>query len=1424
MRNVLLNLKPTFNIMKLKFYALRTSVLITFLFACILNFSAIGQQSWNPADLSQLKSTHDTNPLIEAREALYFTVDFQSIYADILQLKDDYTLNLPTADGEFHSFYLVENTTMSKELKGKYPEIVTYNIVSTQNHSTWGKLDLSPKGIHAMYKTPGAETIFIDPVFKEDTGTYIVYTRSKYISNKSGDCLVSGEEGKYPADESKVATPYNNCELKTYRLSIAATGEYTLFHGGSVQNAMSAIVTTINRVNMVYERDFGVTLALIENTDLLVYTNPNTDPYTNGSPGAMISQNQSNTNTVIGSANYDIGHVFGTNSGGLAGLGVVCGSQKAQGVTGSAAPIGDSFDIDYVAHEMGHQFGGAHTFNNSCGGNRNNATAMEPGSGSTIMAYAGICTPNVQNNSDDYFHGVSMRQIGIEIESHGCGVATEIVNVSPQIESVTTNVFVPISTPFALSAEASDMDEDDILTYCWEQMNNQISTQPPSAASTGGPNFRSLNPDLSPTRYFPQLSNLAASPSQTWERLPAVGRTMSFRVSVRDNAPGAGCTQFEDATVTFVGSAGPFTVIYPSTSGISWDAFTNETVTWDVANTDQLPVDCQVVDLYLSVDGGDSYPVLLAENVANTGSAEISVPNIATTTARVMVMSNEGTFFDISNSNFTINAVTEGFYLASDTSTQIVCIGDNVVFNISAEAIGSFNDPIALSLQTDPEGITTTFGASTILPGESTTLTLSNTSAVEAGVVDLVVVGTSGSQINLPLQVVFNAVDASIPELAFPENNAEFVSTDVEFNWSMSASPNAVFQFQLALDAGFTDVVNDISQLSENVLFVAGLESETTYFWRVRKSTPCGTSPYSDVYSFTTHSCFDFESTDVPKNISASPGVIASNLEVMGSGIITDVNVTNITGTHFRVSDLVFKLRSPQGTEVTLVSNVCGTNTDFDFGFDDAAVSEEVDCPPTSGQVYLPEQSLTAFNGEDSQGTWQLKIFDQINGAGGSLTDWSIELCFAENGSYLLTTNETAVNVCENSESTFGVTALPVFEFNDAITLSASNLPNGVSASFNPPSISPGESSTVTLAASGIALVGSYEIVINGVSGNVVYDLGIDLNINEEAPAASELLFPENLNNSIPTSVTFEWAESASPAAVYGLDIATDAAFTDVVLSIDDIIDNNYFYAGLSPVETFFWRIRTNNGCGEATSAVFSFSTLPCLIDAGSDLPIAISALPAVYSSEIEVSLTGNVETVRVSGLSGTHFRVSDLSARLISPSGTSVELFANVCGSDEDFDLSFSDDGLAEIDCPPTSGLAYAPSEALSAFVGEAANGVWTLELEDAQSSAGGNFEAWSLEICFDENVFVGVSDVETYHLSIFPNPASDLVTIDLGSASGIDLIHLFDVSGRELKSVAVGNAASIEIDLSAFASGIYFIRATGSAGSASYKLIKAD
>ena len=566
------------------------------------------------------------------------------------------SIDFPYADGTIHQFTAKRNQTMHPAYNAKFPELITLDAYATDGSGAFGKWDITPAGLHAMIFIPGQSTVFIDPMFEGNNEYYIVYRKHDFISDKIMHCDVENFDEAKPSQTNK--SMFGTCELRTYRLALSATAEYTIFHGGSVAQAAAAQVVTMNRVNGVYEKDIAITMVIIPNNNSLIYTTAASDPYTNGTPGTMINQNQTNTDAVIGSSNYDIGHVFGTNSGGLAGLGVVCtGGQKARGVTGSAAPIGDPFDIDYVAHEMGHQFGGNHTQNNNC--NSVAAARREPGSASTIMGYAGICAPNVQNNSDDYFHGYNLQEISNEILSNGhqCEVITALNNTPPVINSTSGNIVVPISTPFILTAHASDVDGD-VLSFLWEQMDNEATTQPPVATATGGPNFRSYDPSLDSNRYFPSLASLASNGPFTWEVLPSVARVMDFRLTVKDNHAVGTCNDFIDLTVTTNASAGPFVVTYPSATGITWVGGSSQTVTWSVANTNVAPINCTDVRILLSVDGGQTYPYVLSATTANDGTETIVCPNVSTNTARVMVMSGAQTFFDISNNNFTITCGT----------------------------------------------------------------------------------------------------------------------------------------------------------------------------------------------------------------------------------------------------------------------------------------------------------------------------------------------------------------------------------------------------------------------------------------------------------------------------------------------------------------------------------------------------------------------------------------------------------------------------------------------------------------------------------------------------------------------------------------------------------------------------------------------
>lgn len=635
----------------------------TILFTLILFISSSSFSQENFWKKQTHSATQEKGYAIQVKKANYFYFDIIA-FKTLLQKTSEPIIEIPINEEEFVTFKLMTNRTMSPELMSKFQDIRAFNGVSISKRNWKAKVEIGPDYFRAMILQPDGKTIFIDPaVFSNVLQTnYIVYVREDFSTDKVFDCQ-NKTENKITEDDLFTAKAIQTCELRTYRVAISATGEYTTFHGGTVNQALAAQVTTLNRVNGIYERDLAITMTMVANNDLIIYTNASTDPFSNGNPDNMIDENVTVINDAVGESNYDIGHVFGTNSGGLANLDCVCStvnySHKAGGVTGSSAPVGDPFDIDYVAHEMGHQFGANHSFNNSCGGNRNSATAMEPGSGSSIMGYAGVCPTNVQNNSDGYFHAISLKEIGTAISapSHTCPVKTPLNNVAPVVSGTNAIVSIPANTPFMLTATATDADGD-ALTYCWEQMNNEISTQPPTATATKGPSFRTFDPTNSPTRYFPSIKNQTQG-STTWEKLSTAARSYKFRVTVRDNATGGGCTDYKDVTFSAVTDAGPFLVTYPNTTGVVWTGLTTQTITWDVANTTSSPISCQNVKISISTDGGDTFTTLLA-NTPNDGSEDIQVPNIATTKAIIMVTSENETFFDVSDKLFKIETSALG--------------------------------------------------------------------------------------------------------------------------------------------------------------------------------------------------------------------------------------------------------------------------------------------------------------------------------------------------------------------------------------------------------------------------------------------------------------------------------------------------------------------------------------------------------------------------------------------------------------------------------------------------------------------------------------------------------------------------------------------------------------------------------------------
>lgn len=574
------------------------------------------------------------------------------------------TLAMP--DGTFARFSVVESPVMAPELAAQFPDIKTYLGQGLDDPAATLRFDWTPAGFHAQVLSPNG-AVYIDPLWKNDTVSYASYYKRDHVKGDDGwQCLFGGDHelpGPQPETEGMGGVASVTGEVRrTYRLACAATGEYTAFHGGSQAAGLAAVVTAVNRVSGVYETEFSVRLSLVANNNLIIYTNAGSDPYTNNDGITMLSQNQSNLTSVIGSANYDVGHVFSTGGGGVAGLGVVClSSQKARGVTGLPAPTGDAFYIDYVAHEMGHQFGANHSFNGingSCtGGNRNGGTAYEPGSGSTIMSYAGICgSDNLQANSDPYFHSVSYDEIRVFTQSgtgNSCAQQSATGN-NPPVVDAGPDYSIPRNTPFALTvASASDPDGDPV-TFSWEQRDLGPAQSLASADNGTSPIVRVWNPTTNPTRTIPRLSNLLNNTLPIGEKYPAVNRTMDFRVVARDNRAGSGGVNVDNMIVNIIAAAGPFAVTFPNTNQLLSGQIT---VTWNVAGTTAAPINAANVDIYLSTNGGNTFPTLLASATPNDGSEQVTLPSLNTNQARIKVQATGNIFFDISNANFQIEEV-----------------------------------------------------------------------------------------------------------------------------------------------------------------------------------------------------------------------------------------------------------------------------------------------------------------------------------------------------------------------------------------------------------------------------------------------------------------------------------------------------------------------------------------------------------------------------------------------------------------------------------------------------------------------------------------------------------------------------------------------------------------------------------------------
>ncbi|MFT3678699.1 MAG: M12 family metallo-peptidase [Ferruginibacter sp.] len=939
-------------------------------------------------------------------------------------------MEIPMPDGNIAKFHIWETSIMEPELAAAHPNIKTYSGQGIDDPTATLNADWTEFGFHAMILSPVAGNVFIDPYDASTKTNYISYFKKDFSKENFFTEIPPVKDLKNAAAKLPGTPLASQCiagQLRTYRLAITCTYQYaqavTNLSNPTKAQVLAKITTTVNRVNSVYEKELDIRLTLVANETNAIFTNSSNDPFSrtrvvngetiygaNDDPYVMAGSSQpgecqQKIDSAIGNANYDIGHSFTTGTYGYAYLGCVCiNSIKAWATTGIPTPTGDPFDIDYVCHEIGHQFEADHSFNNgsACGTTAFDQNA-EPGSGSTIMGYAGVCSSdNLQTNSSPQFHPVSFDAITTYRTSgagSGCGTLTSTGNTAPVVNAG-TDYIIPKSTPFVLTGTATDAnDAAGALTYSWEQVDVGGPNGPSGNPAGNAPLFRSFPPVSTGVRYFPRLAFVNKSDTTTiGEVMPSYARTMNFRLTVRDNRAGGGGVCFDQSQVTVNAGAGPFIVTSPNTSGIVWYVNDFKTVSWNVANTNAAPISCANVNIQLSTDGGLTFPITLASNTANDGSEEIQVPNNLTSTARIRVIAVGNIFYDMSDINFSIQVAPTASFVFNNPAAVSVCSASSVAGTLKTGSLKSFTTGINLTASLNPAGTTVSFSPNPLTPGNSTTVTLNNIQGVASGTYTVRVTGTAGSVVKTRDIVFIIDNGAAVPStLSQPANDAIGVSVVPTFSWGTVAGAST-YILEISSSSTFTPLTKVVTGITAvPYTLTSPLGEDSVYYWRVKSVSSCGTiSAASGTSRFKTSLNSCRLSYDVPKTITDASAVVVTsviNIPATLGGNITDVNIVGLRGNHAFFSDLGFTLTSPAGTTINLFDAICfpEANVNFNINLDDQAATA-IACPPANGTTYKPDGLLSAFNGQNSTGTWTLTVTDYNTGDGGALQGWGLSI------------------------------------------------------------------------------------------------------------------------------------------------------------------------------------------------------------------------------------------------------------------------------------------------------------------------------------------------------------------------------------------------------------------------------------------------
>lgn len=967
-----------------------------------------------------------------------FTLDYAAMIAQLNNAPKEFSpeakrrvclVTFPMADGTMEEFIVQKTSPMAPELEAKHPEILTLAGASLHTPGMRIRITSTPTwGLKAMIIRANKGFERVCPVALGQNKYYMAYDPIFEPKNPLEGTLKSQfnvpidlsnlKEEKTPRFSPGEPKPAGGnlfeqeVILKKYNFACACTGEFSQDNGGTKDAVFQKVTSIVNDLNEIYERDINIKLVLIPESYDIIFLDPTTDPYPGNDVGGWMSANPSAMFNVLGSdSKYDVGHVFARYitgpAIGVAG-GLCCTQYKGRGCSAGFSPYGDYF-FTVAGQEIGHMWNGGHTFNQcNITDQFNYQSACEPGSGSTIMSYNGSCgSNNISGGNALYYHLCSIAEIRTfveEQEGSTCGSLEATGNNVPIVSTTyPDNFFIPISTPFELTGTAIDPDGDTNLTYCWDEKDLGPTTTLGNPIGNS-PLFRWFAPTTNPTRTFPRIQNVISNINNNEEVLPTYNRDLTFALVVRDNKLGGGGVGYDTVAFQSTTSAGPFHLSTPNLAGTIWKVGEYQTVTWDVANTDNTLVNCHKINIRLSTDGGFTYPITLASGVPNIGKACIQVPNNVGTTMRVRVEAADNVFFDISNTNFKIQQPSvASFSLCAGILKEFVCLPAAFSTEISTSAISGFSDPITLSASGIPNGATATFSPNPVPSGSTATLSVSLPANSPETTFDLTVLGTAvagTSSSVITLTTISNDFSTFAPTA--PANGASGVNTQPILTWSPAVDANA-YDVELATNPSFapnTIIFSKSNTTLATLQVTVALTEGGVYFWHVRPKNDCGTKAWSEtqVFVVTVLSCAQLSANDLPKNISSNgTPTVESKITVLAGGQISDVNVKKVQGFHEYFKDLEAHLISPSGTDVILWKDRCGSyNGNFNISFDDGAGAVFACPPPNNNAASKASGLLSAFNGQDAAGVWTLRIKDNTVSSGGSLSIFEIQICSNE--------------------------------------------------------------------------------------------------------------------------------------------------------------------------------------------------------------------------------------------------------------------------------------------------------------------------------------------------------------------------------------------------------------------------------------------